>query len=84
MLPLRLYQSGRRAKCCDRGGLIAWLLPIRGFPITIAALVPSLLGMKSPARKTLAIISVAPAGSGLVPTVISAAFGAYLGATGQL
>lgn len=65
-------------------GMIAWLLPICGFPITITALVFSLLGMKSPARKTLAIIGVALAGVGLVLTVISAAFGAYLGATNQL
>jgi len=65
-------------------GMIAWFLPVCGFPVTIAALVFSLLGMKSPARKTLAIIGVALAGVGLVLTVISAAFGAYLGATGQL
>lgn len=65
-------------------GMIAWFVPICGFPITIAALVFSLLGMKSPARKTLAIIAVALAGVGLVLTVINSAIGAYLGATGQL
>jgi TIR domain len=65
-------------------GMIAWFLPICGFPITIAALVFGLLGMKSPARKTLAIIAVALAGLGLLLTVINAAIGAYLGVTGQL
>jgi hypothetical protein len=69
--------------CLGLFGLIAWLLPIIGFPVTITGLV---LGFKSlsGARRGMATAGIVLCIIGLVLTTANAAIGAYLGATGQL
>ena len=63
-------------------GLIAWLFPIAGFPITIVGLVMSVRGMgqKRPLAKAGLILNII----GLVICIINSAIGAYMGATGGL
>jgi hypothetical protein len=69
--------------CLGLFGLIAWFLPIIGFPVTITGLV---LGIKSlnGARKGMATAGIVLCIIGLIATTGNAAIGAYLGATGQL
>ncbi len=57
-------------------GLLAWIIPLFGLPITITGLVMGIKG-NSKAGTILCII-------GLVLTIINSAIGAYKGATGQL
>lgn len=64
-------------------GLLAWILPLVGFPVTIVGLVMGVKGLRSPA-KGMATAGVILCIVGLVATVINSAIGAYLGATGQL
>jgi len=59
-------------------GLIAWFLPICGFPVTIVGLILGFLGRRSPARRTLATVGIVLCIIGLVLTIGSAAFGAYI------
>ena len=63
-------------------GMVVWLLPILGLPITIVGLVKSIGGLKSTSRG-MATAGVVLCIIGLVLTVVNAAWGAYLGATGQ-
>ena len=65
-------------------GLIAWFIPLCGFPVTIAALVFGYLGLRSPTRKTWAIVGIVLAIIGLVLTIANSAIGAYMGFTGKL
>ena len=64
-------------------GMFAWLLPIVGLPVTITGLV---LGVKSKysENRGMAIAGIILTIIGLTLTVVNAAVGAYLGATGQL
>jgi hypothetical protein len=64
-------------------GLLFWILPILGLPVTIVGLV---LGIKATnsARKGMATAGVVLCIIGLVLSVMNAAIGAYLGVTGQL
>jgi hypothetical protein len=64
-------------------GLIAWFLPIVGFPVTITGLVLGIQSRKGP-RKGMASAAIVLCIIGLILTAANAAFGAYLGATGQL
>ncbi|MFA6099081.1 MAG: hypothetical protein WCV50_06125 [Patescibacteria group bacterium] len=64
-------------------GLLAWLLPFIGYPVTIVGLVLSIRGLKSTKQKQ-AIAGIIMNGIGLVATVVNSVIGAYLGATGQL
>src|SRR5688572_14775110 len=63
--------------------LCAWFLPICGIPMSIAGVVLGYFGMKDPSQKTLAIIGIALSALGLLAGCINAAYGAYLGYTGQ-
>lgn len=63
--------------------LCAWFLPCIGFPVTITGLVLSIMGLKSKKNKTFAIVGVVLCGLGLLASIINAAAGAYLSATGQ-
>jgi hypothetical protein len=63
-------------------GLLAWLTPLCGLPITIVGLILSLKGMKSTSRGT-AVAGLTMCIIGLVLCIINAAIGAYMGATGQ-
>lgn len=63
-------------------GLIAWLIPIFGLPITITGLIQGTKGMSSPSRN-LALIGLVLCAIGLAASLGNMAWGAYLGATGQ-
>lgn len=62
-------------------GLLAWFIPLCGFPVTIAALVFGYLGQRSPTRRTWAIVGLVLAIIGLVLTIANAAIGGYIGFT---
>ena len=63
-------------------GLIAWFIPLFGFPVTIIGLIFGVLGQKRE-KKGLAIAGMVLSIIGLVLTIINSAIGAYQGATGQ-
>lgn len=63
-------------------GLLAWIIPLFGYPVTIVGLVLSIRGLKS-SKRGMAIAGIILNGIGLVATVVNSAIGAYLGATGQ-
>ncbi len=63
-------------------GLIAWLLPIVGIPVTIVGIVKGVQAWKS-SKHTLAVAGVVLSIIGLVLAIINMAIGAYIGATGQ-
>jgi len=64
-------------------GMLAWLLPIIGLPVTITGLVFGIRSMNS-ANKGIAITGLTLSIIGIVLSIIDAAIGAYMGATGQL
>jgi hypothetical protein len=64
-------------------GLLAWCLPILGLPVTITGLALGVRGLSSRSTKGLAIAGVALCGVGLLLSMVNAAVGAYMGATGQ-
>ena len=59
-------------------GLIAWLLPICGFPVTIVGLILGFIARRSPARRGMATIAIVLCVIGLVLSIGSAAFGVYV------
>ena len=63
--------------------LCIWLLPICGLPMSIVCLIFGIVGIES-SRRGMAIAGIVMASIGLVLGIVNAAFGAYLGATGQL
>lgn len=63
-------------------GVFAWCLPIFGLPITITGLAPGVNELQSQNWR-MARAGVILCIIGLVLSVINAAVGAYLGATGQ-
>ena len=64
-------------------GLIAWILPIVGFPIAISGFICGCVGVSGSNRGT-AISGIILNVIGLVLATINSAIGAYQGATGQL
>ena len=60
-------------------GIIAWILPIAGFPVTITGLVLSIKGKKSVGRKGLAIAGVVLNIIFLVFTAFNSFIGMILG-----
>lgn len=58
--------------------LCAWLLPICGFPLAIAAVVFGILGMKS-TKRTLAIVGLAMGGLALLLSLINSIAGVVIG-----
>jgi hypothetical protein len=64
-------------------GIIAWLLPIIGLPVTITGLVFGIKSRHSAARSK-AITGIVLCSIFLTASVINAAIGAYMGATGRL
>jgi hypothetical protein len=65
-------------------GLLAWIIPLFGYPITITGLVLGVKGKKIEEGRGMATAGFALSVIGLVLTVINSAWGAYLGATGRL
>ncbi|MEI6532206.1 MAG: DUF4190 domain-containing protein [Candidatus Roizmanbacteria bacterium] len=63
-------------------GIIAWLLPILGLPITIVGLIFGIKGTKS-LKHGIATAGIVLSIIGLVLTIANASIGAYMGATDQ-
>lgn len=83
--PAHSASSGKAVASLVLGivGLLAWLLPIIGLPVTIIGLVLGIGARRSPNSK-MATAGIIMSLIGLVLTIANAAWGAYLGATGQL
>ena len=64
-------------------GMLAWLLPFMGLPITITGIILGVSGRKTTDRN-MAFAGLVLSIIGLVLTIINAGIGAYLGATGKL
>jgi hypothetical protein len=64
------------------GGLIAWLIPLFGAPVTIIGLNRGLKGLNS-SRRSTAQIGVVLCAIGLTLTTLNFLWGVYLGVTGQ-
>lgn len=64
-------------------GLCAWLLPICGFPLSLAGLVLGIVGRKSDYRYVV-LAALGLCAFGLIASVINAAGGAYMGVTQYL
>ncbi len=62
--------------CC---GIVAWIIPLFGFPVTIAGLILGIMGMKSN-RRGIAIAGVVLSILFLILTIGNSAVGAYMGA----
>lgn len=62
--------------------LCAWFIPLVGCPINIGGIVLGYLG-KDTDQKALAWIGLGLSALGFIATIVNAALGAYLGATGQ-
>ena len=64
-------------------GIVAWLLPIIGLPVTITGLVFGIRARNS-AGRSKAIAGIVLCSIFLTASVVNAAIGAYMGATGRL
>ena len=64
-------------------GLIMWLLPILGLPVTIVGLILGIIAIRK-GERGMAIAGVVLSSIGLLATLVNGAIGAYMGATGQL
>ncbi len=63
-------------------GLVVWILPIIGLPVTIIGVVQGAKALHS-RQRGMAIAGLILSVIGLVAAAINAAIGAYLGVTGQ-
>jgi len=63
-------------------GVGAWCIPICGVPLNIGGLVMGAMGMKS-TNRGMAIAGIVLNVLALIAGIVNAAYGAYLGATGQ-
>ena len=63
-------------------GLLAWILPLCGFPVTIVGLILGIVDRKS-SRRGMAIAGIVMNIIGLLGSTINAALGAYLALSGQ-
>lgn len=63
-------------------GLVAWIIPLVGAPVTIIGLIFSIKGLRS-LKRSMAIAGIVLSTIGLIATIINASIGAYQGATGQ-
>ena len=59
-------------------GLIAWLLPLIGYPVAIVGLVLSIKGQRSFSHRTMATVGVVLSAIALALTVISSIIGVAL------
>ncbi|MDD5900068.1 MAG: zinc-ribbon domain-containing protein [Lachnospiraceae bacterium] len=64
-------------------GILAWLIPLFGFPITILGLVFGIIGVKK-GGKGIAITGIVLSTITLLFTTVNSAIGFYMGYTGQL
>jgi len=63
--------------------LFLWLCPLAGLPVSIIGLVMGIQGVRQ-RSSGMAIAGIILSAIGLLATLVNAAIGAYLGATGQL
>ena len=63
-------------------GLVAWCIPCVGGPLTIVGLVLGIVGLNSPSR-SMAIAGIVMNSISLLLTIVNAALGAYMAASGQ-
>ena len=63
--------------------LIAWILPLAGFPVSIVGLILGCIGIKSE-NKSIGTAGMVLSIIGLVACIANSAIGAYMGATGQI
>ena len=63
--------------------LVAWLIPLFGYPVSIVGLVMGFYGIKSE-KKSFGTTGLILSIIGLVICVANSAIGAYMGATGQM
>lgn len=63
--------------------LITWLIPLFGFPTSITGLILGIIGRKSE-NKGKATAGIIMSSVGLVLSLVNAALGVYLAATGKL
>jgi hypothetical protein len=67
------------------GSLVAWLIPLLGFPVSIVGIIMGATGIgNSSAKKTWALTGLILSIIGFVASIISSIIGATLGTTGQL
>lgn len=59
-------------------GLIAWCLPLIGFPINLVGLILGLVNVKNPEGRGMAIAGIVTSSIGLVLTIINAMLGAVM------
>lgn len=64
-------------------GLVAWCLPLIGFPVTIVGLIMGILGVKE-RKNGMAIAGIVLSAITLVITVFNSALGAYLSIMGWM
>lgn len=64
-------------------GLIAWIIPIIGFPVIIAGLILGIIGIQK-GGKGMAVAGITLCIITFVLTIANSAIGAYMGYTGQL
>lgn len=64
--------------------IIAWIIPLAGYPVTICGIINSLKGIKSKEKKNKAIIGLILSIVFLIITLINSIWGAILGAKGEL
>ena len=64
-------------------GFCGWIVPLCGLPISIVGLILGILSTRS-SRRGMAIAGIVLAALTLVAEVVNAAFGAYLGLSGEL
>ena len=65
-------------------GLIAWALPLAGFPVTIVGLVLGVKAKKRGDTRIIVTIGIVLCIIGLVATTVNSVIGAYMGFTGAL
>ncbi len=63
-------------------GMLAWCLPILGFPVNVAGLVLGIMDLKGP-KRTFAIIGIVLCSIGLVLTIANGVGGCVLAMSGQ-
>ena len=63
-------------------GIIAWIIPLIGLPITVIGLILGIIGLRSRSRG-VAIAGITLCSLFLAFTIVNASIGSYLGATGQ-
>lgn len=58
--------------------MVAWLLPLTGYPIAIVGLILSILGRRSVTRKGMALAGIILSAIALALTLCNSALGAYM------